>query len=114
MEIAAQKKQISKDDLTALRKWNWGPFFLGPIWALANKLEVWAILYFVPPITILYWVYLPLRGNELAFRKSQLSLRDFIELQDNWSNWGIRFLVASLAISLLIAIIDISRGLNAP
>ena len=79
------------DDLGQLRKWNWGAFMLAPIWTLANKLEWWAILCFVPFVNIIAAFYLGLNGNRLAYKKSKLtSVGDFMILQKAWELWGIR------------------------
>jgi hypothetical protein len=97
--------QFSKTELRVLRRWNWGAFFLGPIWAFANRLELWGILYFVPPITIFAFIYLPLRGNELAVRRSPLSVIDFARLQRVWGQWGLRFfLVTWIIIPIIFSI----------
>src|SRR5258708_38362683 len=58
-EAAENKNQ----DLTKLKKWNWGAFLLGPIWALANKLELWAMLAIVPLLNIIVLFYLGFHGS---------------------------------------------------
>src|SRR5687768_14440080 len=70
------------NDKEKLRKWNWGAFFLAPIWTLANKLETWTILCFIPLVNIVVLFYLGYNGNRLAFEKSKIdSVDDFMVIQ---------------------------------
>jgi hypothetical protein len=97
------------NDSDLLKKWNWGAFMLGPIWAFTNGLDLWAVLCFVPGVNIAVLIYLGVRGNMLAFEKSQInSEKEFMILQDVWGKWGLRVLWISLifgAIGVLLAVI---------
>jgi hypothetical protein len=95
------------DDKEKLRKWNWGAFFLGPVWALANKLEKWAILSFIPFVNIAVIFYLGYNGNRLAFEKSKIdSVDDFMLIQKDWARWGVRIFWFGLVVGLAATIVD--------
>ena len=102
-EAAENKNQ----DLAKLKKWNWGAFLLGPLWALANKLELWAILAIVPFVNIIVVFYLGFHGNRLAFKKSKIeSIDDFMAVQKNWSLCGIRLFWLGIVLGIVFLLID--------
>ncbi len=101
----------SSNDKEKLKKWNWGAFLLAPIWTLANKLEKWTILCFVPGVNIFVIFYLGQNGNRLAFEKSAIgSVDDFMTVQKDWGRWGVRLLWLGLIVGLLALIADIATG----
>jgi hypothetical protein len=70
-----------------LRKWNWGAFLLGPLWTLANRLEIWTLLLFVPFGN----VYLAYHGNRLAFAKCKVNaVDDFLVIQKYWLHGAVK------------------------
>lgn len=94
-----------------LKKWNWGAFLLAPIWTLANKLEKWTILCFIPGVNIFAIFYLGHNGNKLAFEKSTISSVDgFMVIQENWARWGVRLVWLGAVGGCLALIIDIASG----
>lgn len=105
--VELEEFEHNTNDKEKLRKWNWGAFFLAPIWALANQLDKWTILCFVPLVNIGVMFYLGYYGNKLAFQKSKIdSVDDFMVIQKGWERWGLRvFWVGVLAgvISLFTA-----------
>lgn len=103
--MKASRAQIEK-----LRKWNWGAFLLAPIWALANRMEIWAILWFVPVVNIGVIFYLGYSGNIAAFERSGLeSVDDFMLIQASWRRWAIRIFILVLAIGLVQLIIELAN-----
>jgi|APTNR8051073442_1049403.scaffolds.fasta_scaffold00005_354 hypothetical protein len=101
----------SSIDSEKLKKWNWGAFLLGPMWTLANNLEKWTILFFVPGVNIATMFYLGYNGSRLAFNKSKIeSIDDFMALQNYWGLWGIRLFWLGLFGGLVALIVDIVRG----
>ena len=85
-----------------LNKWNWGAFWLAPLWTLANKLEFWTFLCFIPFLNFFIYFYLGYYGNRLAYEKSDFdSVDDFMEVQKEWNQWGIRFIILGILILLL-------------
>lgn len=103
--------EIKSNDRKKLRKWNWGAFLLAPIWALANKLERWAILCFIPFVNIGVMFYLGYNGNSLAFEKSKIeSVDDFMILQKHWALWGIRLFWLGVLCSLAAFIVEGMRS----
>lgn len=89
-------------DRHKLLKWNWGAFFLAPFWTLANKLDKWAILTFIPGVNIFAHIYLGLNGNVIAYEKSPIrNIDDFMTLQKLWSTWGVRIFWISAGLTLL-------------
>jgi hypothetical protein len=90
-----------------LKKWNWGAFILSPIWTLANKLENWTILLFVPFVNIFVIIYLGLNGNKLAYAKSKsVSVHDFMLIQRYWARWAIRIFWLGIAAGVVALIVD--------
>jgi len=99
------------NDKEKLRKWNWGAFLLAPIWALANKLETWSILCFIPLVNIIVLFYLGYNGNRLAFEKSKIdSVDDFMIIQKDWGLWGIRIFWLVLLGGLIALIVNAVTG----
>uniref|UniRef100_UPI004047C2DA hypothetical protein n=1 Tax=Roseivirga sp. TaxID=1964215 RepID=UPI004047C2DA len=93
------------NDTEKLSKWNWGAFFLAPIWTLANKLEIWTILCFIPFVNIGVIFYLGYKGNRLAFEKSKIdSIDDFLLIQKGWGVWGLRLFWLGL-IALIVGLV---------
>jgi hypothetical protein len=110
-KVDEQVLDNSSDDKEKLKKWNWGAFLLAPIWNLANKLEKWTILCFVPGVNIFVIFYLGQNGNRLAFEKSAIgSVDDFMTIQKDWGLWGVRLLWLGLIGGLLALIVDIATG----
>ncbi len=94
-------------DKTKLDKWSWGAFTLGPLWTLANKLELWTVIFFIPFLNILLLFYLGFKGNRLAYEKSNIdSVDDFMSIQKHWDIWGIRFTGFSIGFSILVLMIE--------
>jgi hypothetical protein len=78
-----------------------GAFILAPVWALANSLEKWAILTFIPGVNVSVIFYLGFKGNKLAYHKSKLGkVEDFMTVQRKWSIWGVRIFWILLAIAV--------------
>ena len=105
----SNQEQFQKEqDLTQLDKWNWAAFLFSPFWALANKLEKWALLLFVPGVNIFVIFYLGRNGNRLAYRKNKgVSIDDFMAIQRYWGKSAIWLFVISIGIVALIFIISI-------
>lgn len=103
--IVESSSQRGKDDFAQLAKWNWGAFIIAPVWTVANRLELWTLLLFIPLVNVFAIFYLGHNGNRMAYRKSTLSIPDFMKLQRYWSNWAVRFFWISSGVSVLISII---------
>jgi hypothetical protein len=89
-------------DRRRLRKWNWAAFLLSPFWTLANGLDKWMVLWFIPVVNIFVIFYLGFKGNEIAFEKSAItSVDDYMVFQKYWSLWGIRMFLLGLALSVI-------------
>lgn len=95
----------SASDKSNLKKWNWGAFLLAPIWTCANKLDVWTVALFIPPVNIVALFYLGFKGNQLAYAKNATgSVDDFLIIQKHWTKGAIRVI-------LITPIFRISLGL---
>lgn len=82
----------SAEDLEQLKKWNWAAFMFVPVWTLANKLEKWTVLFFIPVVNFFVMFYMGYKGNRLAFARSNIrSVSEFMKLQEYWNKWGLRF-----------------------
>lgn len=89
-------------DRKKLERWNWGAFLLAPFWILANKLEKWTILTFIPGVNLVAVIYLGLHGNRLAYEKSHIrNIEHFMVLQGHWNKWAIRIFWVLIAASIV-------------
>jgi hypothetical protein len=96
-----------RNNQSELKKWNWAAFLLAPVWALANNLDKWAILCFVPGVNIIVLFYLGSNGNVIAFRKSKIkSMADFMIVQKKWSDLGIRLFCAGIVLAFIITLFN--------
>lgn len=104
-KVDIARVENKSNDTEKLRKWNWGAFFLAPIWTLANKLEIWTILCFIPFVNIGVIFFLGYNGNRLAFEKSKIdSVDDFLLIQKSWGVWGLRLFWLGL-IALVVGLV---------
>jgi hypothetical protein len=109
--IPLNKFVTEQEEMKKLEKWNWGAFLLAPIWTLSNKLEKWTILTFIPGVNIPTVIYLGLKGNRLAYNKSEIrNIDQFMTLQGQWNTWGIRFFWIALGVSILGLFISFFGG----
>ena len=101
-----------ESDTKKLDKWNWGAFLLAPYWTLANKLEIWTILMFIPGVNVVAVIYLGFKGNRLAYGKSNLkNIDEFMTLQRQWSSWGIRiFWIGTVGLIIWLIVSTIVRN----
>ena len=89
-------------DRKKLEKWNWGAFLLAPFWTLANKMEKWTILTFIPGVNLVAVIYLGRHGNRLAYDKSDIrNIEHFMVLQGHWNKWAIRIFWLGIAASIV-------------
>lgn len=98
-------------DRRQLKKWNWAAFLLAPLWTLANRLDKWTLLWFIPVVNIFVIFYLGFNGNKIAFEKSAImSVDDYMVFQRHWSRWGIRMFWISLTLSVIFFFVKILAG----
>lgn len=77
-----------------IKGWNWGAAGLFWIWGASNRVWI-SVLSFVPIINFVFWIYLGIKGNELAWRaKKWESVAKFKETQDEWKPWGVLFFMS--------------------
>lgn len=85
-----------------IKGWCWGAFLLSWIWAVSNRVWI-GLLCFVPWIGIIAWIYLGLKGRELAWRKKKWeSVEHFNAVQRKWSAWGIGITVSVIVIDVIV------------
>lgn len=96
-----------------LKGLNWGAFFLGWIWSIANKTMVGFLLtFFLSGIGNIICLF---TGNEWAWQNRRFaSIEEFKAVQKAWTVWGlviflISFFVCILGIILAITIPAIMR-----
>lgn len=110
-KVGKQAIENVSNDKKKLKKWNWGAFLLAPVWTLANKLDTWTILCFVPGVNIFVIFYLGQNGNRLAFEKSTIdSVDDFMIVQKDWGRRGLILLGVGLIGGLLALIVGVATG----
>lgn len=92
-----------------LKGLNWGAFFLGWIWAIANKTLVGFLLcFFLSGIGNIICLFM---GNEWAWQNRRFSsIEEFKAVQKAWTTWGI----AIFLITFFIAIIGIIFAIMIP
>lgn len=89
---------VEQEQRKKLEKWNWGAFLLAPFWTLANKLEKWTILTFIPGVNLVAVIYLGRHGNRLAYDKRDIrDTEHFMILQGQWNKWAIRIFWLGIA-----------------
>lgn len=77
-----------------IKGWNWGAAGLFWIWGASNRVWI-SILSFIPIINFVFWIYLGIKGSELAWRaKKWESVAKFKETQDEWKPWGVLFFMS--------------------
>jgi len=92
-------------DRLKLRKWNWAVFLMMPLWTLAHRLDFWTVLLFIPGVNVIVLFYLGLKGNTIAYEKSNLSVDEFMMLQKIWIREAIKAFVRALVLSLIAFLI---------
>jgi hypothetical protein len=108
------------------KKWNWGAFLLNGIWGLGNETYI-ALLSFAPYLGYsLIWggisgenfivlfsfiagfvmpFILGAKGNEWAWRNKRWeSVEHFQRVQQKWTEWGIRVVLALVAFGIVLAV----------
>lgn len=91
--------------------WNWGAFFLAPLWSISNS--VWLGLlavvgFWAPPIGFLVAIILGAMGNELAWKTRRW--RNIEHFKEHQRGWAVASMLIFLGMpgSLLLAIILVS------
>jgi hypothetical protein len=82
-------------------RWNWGAAGLTWIWGAAHRAWI-SFLVFIPVINIFFWIWLGVKGNEIAWRANKWeSVEAFLQEQRKWRGWGIAVFVLGMLLSLL-------------
>ncbi|AYB31597.1 hypothetical protein [Chryseolinea soli] len=97
-------------DPSKLKRWNWGAFLLAPVWTCANKLDLWTVVLFIPPVNIVALFYLGFKGNQLAYAKNTTNtIDDFIQIQRHWTKGVIQVIwiaiIFRISLGLLITLL---------
>jgi hypothetical protein len=87
-----------------IRGWNWGAFFLAPLWGIFNRVWI-SLLAFIPIpfLALIMSIVLGVKGNEWAWRSRRWdSIEHFNRIQKHWMYWGIIAFLVSLVVLALI------------
>lgn len=97
-----------------IQKWSWGAAGLTWIWGAYHR--VWRSFWiFLPLLNYFYWIYLGLKGNELAWRKNRWrSVSEFLAFQRKWRNWGIAIFIFGAVFFGLQILVNIAELKNKP
>ena len=88
-----------------VKRWNWGGFLLGWIWAVVHRLWWQAVVAFL--LGIIMQVVLGIKGSEWAWEKGNYSsVEEFQKSQRAWTIAG----AALWGIGLLIVVVAIAAG----
>lgn len=81
---------------TEIKGWNWGAAGLTWVWGISQGVWI-SLLAFIPIVNIFMWIFLGIKGNELAWKSQKWESVDaFISYQKKWRPWGIVFFVISI------------------
>lgn len=73
----------------AIRKWNWGAFFLCPLWGLFNGCPN-MLFSLIPIVGLVMAIVAGKNGNEWAWKKkSWTSVEEFNKIQRKWAIAGV-------------------------
>lgn len=106
------RKESSKSDDKAanieveIARFNWGAFFLYPLWGFANGMW-WAFL-----ISVFFgWTIIPnilfgIMGSKWAWQNKQWRGVDhFVTVQDSWKKWGVGLFLVSIFLTIFTILI---------
>ena len=104
--IKQDEKNTMKIELE-INKFNWGAFFLYPLWGFANGMW-WTFL-----IAMFCWwtfiipnIIFGIKGSKWAWEnKKWRDINHFITVQDSWKKWGIGVFLANIFLTLIYFII---------
>lgn len=78
-----------------LRRWSWAAFLMTWLWGISHNVWI-SLLSFVPFVNLFIWIYLGIKGNELAWQNRKFeSVQQFHEVQKKWTQWGVGLLIVS-------------------
>lgn len=86
-----------------ITRFNWGAFFLYPLWGFANGMW-W--LFFLAIFIGVFWpipnIVFGIMGSKWAWRsKHWRNIEHFVSVQRSWKRWGIGLFIAGVVIALL-------------
>lgn len=98
---------LSSEQITYISGWSWGAFFGGVIWAIGNKLYLWAFGYLVPFLNIFIWFNLSKNGRKMSWSKSKRKNFEQFKKRQIFLNWiiliiMILYFILSILPTLLI------------
>jgi len=102
---------MSTDNNAAVKKWNWGAFWMSWIWGLRNKTYI-ALLSLIPVVNIVMAFVLGANGSGWAWKNKKWdSAEQFTRVQGLWSafGWG---LFAGYAVALVLLVIALVVTFN--
>lgn len=94
-----------ENNSNAISAWNWGAFFLYPLWGFANG-TWWAFLIaFFFGWSIIPNIVFGICGSKWAWQnKRWRNLEHFISVQESWKKWGIGIFLGSIGLTILFFI----------
>ena len=103
---------MSQDNnAAAVKKWNWGAFWMSWIWGLGNKTYI-ALLGLIPVVNLVMAFVLGARGSGWAWKnKKWESVEQFTRIQGLWAAFGLG-LFAGYAIALVLVIVALVITFN--
>jgi hypothetical protein len=92
---------------TGERRWNWGAFTFGWIWAIPHHLPLLALLGVLPTVGLLVRLYLGLAGNELAWRNRYFEggVDEFLRVERKWRKAALIYWSIILFCMLVLGVI---------
>ncbi len=95
---------LTPEQIQYIESWSWSAFFVPFVWALGNKLYLWALGTFVPIFNIYVWIMLASKGRKMAWAKGGWGSFDFFKKRQKIMMWviiglSIVYLVFSIAMT---------------
>jgi len=96
--IARLRKQprfqaLDDEEIHRVARWSWSAFFCPPVWAIGNRLWLWALGSFVPFWNAYVWLKLSADGRSVAWERSRATVAQF-ERRQRTIGWVVVALVA--------------------
>ena len=71
-----------------LRRFNWGGFLLGWVWAFGHRLWLWGALGLIPLVSVVVQLVLGFRGNRIAWENGSYESEEELRRKERVWAWA--------------------------